>query len=331
MTSSTSSHRPGEFELIRKLFAPLSRALPGAFALTDDVAILSPPKDQELVLKTDALVEGVHFRRSDPPGTIAKKALRVNLSDFAAKGATPRAYLLALALPDWPDLAWLEQFAGGLGEDQDVFEIALAGGDTVRTPGAMTIAVTMTGFVPNNTIIRRSGAKAGDDVYVTGTIGDSGAGLRLLESNATELTDAGCELVSRYHVPRPRIAFGRALRGLATASLDVSDGLVADLAHIADVSAVKIEIGAGGVPLSPAYRQLAGEDIAAVARAATSGDDYEIAFTAPPGNRAEIARAATSSATQITCIGRVAVGEGVVLLDRDGREIALARKGYTHF
>jgi thiamine-monophosphate kinase len=331
MTSSTSNIRLGEFELIHKLFAPLSRELPGAFELADDVAVLPVPEGHELVLKTDAVVEGVHFHTSDPPETIAKKALRVNISDFAAKGASPRVYLLALALPNSLDMAWLEDFARGLAEDQEEFGVILAGGDTVGTPGALTIAVMMSGFVPRGSVIRRNGAAPGDIVYVTGTLGDAGGGLELLKTESLKRTDWEAELIARFRVPHPRLAFGQGLRGLASASLDVSDGLIADLGHIADVSHVRIEIFAERIPVSQALRQLCGEGLPAVVRAATAGDDYEIAFTASPRHRVAIHETATRTNTCVAEIGRVAVGEGAVLLDAHGDEISLARRGYTHF
>jgi thiamine-monophosphate kinase len=330
MANSTSS-RPGEFELIAELFAPLSRALPGAFGLSDDVAVLAPLEGHEVVLKTDAIVEGVHFRASDPPETIAKKALRVNVSDFAAKGANPYAYLLALALPDWPDAAWLKRFAGGLAADQTEFGVTLAGGDTVRTPGPLTVTITMIGHVPSGTLVRRNGAKPGDRVLVTGTVGDAGGGLELLEAGRAVDHDWQAELISRYRVPEPRPAFGRKLRGLASASLDVSDGLMADLAHMADVSQVRIEIAADRVPLSKALLHLRGDRKSAAPAAVSSGDDYEIVFSLPPGRLEAVQSIAVETATHVTEIGRVMAGEGVVLLDVDGTEIALSQTGYTHF
>lgn len=331
MSGTRSNIRPGEFELIARIFAPLSRKLPGAFGLTDDVAVLAAPPGHEIVLKTDAVIEGVHFRKSDPPETVAKKVLRMNISDFAAKGASPYAYLLALSLPEWPDTAWLEHFARGLGEDQETFGVTLAGGDTDRTPGVLSVAVMMTGFVPQGTLIRRNGAAPGDLVYVTGTIGDAGGGLELLATPSAKRPDWEAELVSRYLVPRPRLAFGQPLRGLASASLDVSDGLVGDLGHIAEVSDVRIEIDADRVPVSPQLRQLRGNDSEAIARAATAGDDYEIAFTAPPSRCEAIGQVAAKTLTRVSEIGRVVAGEGAVLLDGEGREIPLERKGYTHF
>lgn len=323
--------RPGEFEIIKAIFAPLSRSHPGAFDLTDDVAVLAPPAGHELVLKTDAIVEGVHFNRNDPPDSIARKALRVNISDFAAKGASPNVYLLVLALPDWPDRRWLEQFAKGLAEDQAEFNVTLAGGDTDRTPGALTIAITLTGFVKQGTLIRRSGAKPGDAVFVTGSIGDAGAGLDVLRHDVVTPGSAAEHVVSRYRVPRPRLAFGTMLTGLASAALDVSDGLIADLGHIAGVSGVRIVVEAHRVPLSDALVQLRGRNLSTIAEACTAGDDYEIAFTAPEVRRGAIFEAAARSHTVVTEIGRVISGAQVGLLDERGHEIALARKGYTHF
>lgn len=324
--------RPGEFELIAKLFAPLSRGVPGAFALTDDVALLKPKPGYEFVLKTDSLIESVHFLRSDPAGTVAQKALRRALSDLAAKGAEPSVYLLALALPSWPDMNWLETFVAGLAEDQARFECALAGGETNATPGPVTVTITAVGYVPQGALIRRNGAMPGDSVFVSGTIGDAGAGLGLLTNGDTPVSAAARDfLISRYRLPDPRLEFGRELRGLASASLDVSDGLLADLAHIAEVSQARIEIEAARVPLSEHLRELWGKGTSGRARAAIAGDDYEIAFTAPRSAADAILEAARRTGTQVTEIGRVASGCGVALLDEAGNPIQVARQGYTHF
>jgi len=308
--------RPSEFELIARLFAPLATA-PGAFGLTDDAALLPARAGHELIATTDALVEGVHFLSEDSPDSIAKKALRVNLSDLAAKGAEPAAYLLALSLPARLDLAWLEEFARGLGEDQQAFGIALFGGDTTSTPGPLTLAITAFGFVPVGGMIRRAGAKPGDGVYVSGSIGDAGGGLAVLQGGS-----GPAELVERYRLPMPRLALGLALRGIASAALDVSDGLIADLGHIAEVSGVRIVVEAARIPRSPALRALWGDGNEAILRAATAGDDYEIAFTVPP--RDEIPAG-------VSRIGVVEKGAGIVLLDAEGREIAVPRAGYRHF
>jgi len=305
--------RRGEFEIIARYFAPLAKS-PGAFGLTDDAAVIAPPRGHELVVTTDALVAGVHFLPDDPPDTVGRKALRVNLSDLAAKGAVPMGYLLALSLPRNVRDGWLKAFARGLGRDQKTFGVSLLGGDTTATPGPLTIAITAIGSAPKGSLIRRRGARPGDLVFVSGTIGDAGIGLAMAMRKRT----APRTLIARYRLPRPRLALGLALRGIATSALDVSDGLVADLGHIADVSRVRIAIDAARIPTAhePVF-------------AATAGDDYEIAFTAR--DRDAVHRAARGARTRVTEIGRVARGDGVALLDTAGRPIRLGRKGYTHF
>lgn len=324
-----NSDRPSEFALVAELFAPLAEA-PGAFGLKDDAAVIAPPAGHELVITTDALVEGVHFLADDPPLYIAKKALRVNLSDLAAKGAEAAGYLLAISLPSGVGMEWLTAFANGLKQDQREFNISLYGGDTTSTPGPLTIAITAFGFVPKGKMLHRSGARPDDLVFVSGTIGDAGAGLSLLKQ-PQELSHAVKDfLVHRYREPRPRLWLGQALRGVAHAALDVSDGLLADLGHIADVSGVRIEIDAHRLPLSAALQAVWGSDNEARAKAATAGDDYEIAFTVLPRLASDAIKAARDAAA-ITEIGRVVAGRGVALLDEAGREIPVDRKGYTHF
>ncbi|HEY7978848.1 MAG TPA: thiamine-phosphate kinase [Rhizomicrobium sp.] len=327
MTNS-SSDRPGEFELIAQLFAPLSAKAAGAYGLTDDAATIQPPPGQELVVTADLLTAGVHFRADDPPALIARKSLRVNLSDLAAKGAEPAGYLLSLALPrDWT-LPWMQSFADGLREDQNAFSVALLGGDTTSTSGPLTIAITAFGFVPAGSMIRRNGAKLGDHVFVSGTIGDAGAGLAALVGELANISAADREtLVSRYQVPLPRLALGEGLRGTATAALDVSDGLLADLGHIAGTSGVRVVIDADRIPLSLAFKASGGS----VSLAVAAGDDYEIAFTVPAAKRDDVRRVADQAATPITEIGRVEAGAGVALLDSSGHEIPVSKTGYRHF
>jgi thiamine-monophosphate kinase len=323
--------RLSEFALIAELFAPLAAAAPGAYGLKDDAATLEVPQGRELVLTTDALVETVHFFADDPTDLIAKKALRVNLSDLAAKGAEPIGYLLALSLPEWVDDAWLRGFAKGLAEDQARFGIALFGGDTTATPGPLTIAVTAFGSAPRGQTLRRGGARIGDKVYVTGTIGDAGAGLAL-RTRPPHLHPADWHhLQSRYRLPQPRVALGPRLIGLASAALDVSDGLIADLGHIAEVSGVSIRVEAARIPLSPALRAHSGEGVETIARAATAGDDYEIAFTALAEAAPELERLARELGTEIHEIGRVEAGSGVILAGVDGAPIALEKAGFVHF
>ncbi len=329
MANGRADRRPGEFELIAQLFAPLAQDAPGAFGLSDDAAVLAPPPGHEIVLKTDAIVEGVHFLRDDPPETVAQKALRVNLSDLAAKGAVPVGYLMVLLLPDWPDMTWLEAFAQGLAHDQSEFGLSLMGGDTDTTPGPLSVAISMFGLVPAGAIIRRAGAQRGDIVFVSGTIGDAAAGLAVLKAGQSSAGHE--ELIRRYRVPTPRLALGKALRGIASAALDVSDGLIADLAHVADVSRVRVVVDASRIPLSASFQRLWGQSVDSVRRAATAGDDYEIAFTAPLRCRDRVLAAAVQTGVPVSEIGRVETGEGVVLLDAAGNEVPLTRTGFTHF
>lgn len=330
MTNS-SSERPGEFELIAELFAPLATA-PGAFGLQDDVASIPPYPGHDLVVTTDALLEGVDFFESDPPASIAKKALRVNLSDLAAKGAQPFGYLLTLALPTRNGVAWLKELARGLRDDQEKFEVGLLGGD-ISSSEQLCVSITAFGYVPEGKLIRRKGARAGDSVFVTGTIGDSAGGLALLRKNEGSGLSAAFRnyLIDRYRLPAPPVRFGPSLIGLASSALDVSDGLLADLGHLATASSVRIVVEAARIPLSPALRSLWSEGEAAAARAAISGDDYQIALTARPTDEAKLQQAAHDEAAVVTRIGRVEVGEGVVLVDAAGREIPVPRKGFTHF
>jgi thiamine-monophosphate kinase len=306
-----------EFVIIARFFAPLAGE--GAFGLTDDAAVIAPRPGHDLVVTTDAIMEGTDFFGHDPADTIARKALRVNLSDLAAKGAEPFAYLLNLALPQATTPDWLQAFAAGLAQDQKQFGISLLGGDTAATDGPLTVAVTAFGYVPRGRMIRRSGAKAGDAVYVTGTIGDSGGGLAIFKREKHALSDEQRDqLIAHYRVPEPPVGFGATrLRDVASASVDISDGLIADLGHLARASGVAITVDGEAIPLSPALRAWWGEN--AIMRAATEGDDYQIAFTGASGLEGPFTR-----------IGSVAAGEGVHLLI-GGVEMAVPRPGYRHF
>ena len=333
MPSQTPPRRLSEFAMIAKLFAPLAANAKGAYGLADDAATLNVPAGEELVVTVDTIVEGVHFFGDDLADDIAKKALRTNLSDLAAKGARPLGYLLALSLPEWVGDAWLADFAKGLKEDQERYRIDLLGGDTTSTPGPLTISITAMGTIAKGRTLRRGGARPGDIVFVSGTIGDAGAGLRILacEEGAELSDDEHDRLIQRYRLPEPRAELGPLLLGLATAALDVSDGLLADLGHIAEVSRVRIAVDAARIPLSQAYVAFAGNSATAIRDAATTGDDYEIAFTAPASARNAIAAASASAGVPVTEIGRVEEGSGVVLLDPDSKPIPADRPGYVHF
>ncbi len=318
--------------MIAKLFAPLAANDPGAFGLADDAAAVQVPSGQDLVVTKDMLVEGVHFLRDDPPDLVAKKALRVNLSDLAGKGATPKNYLLALSLAPWIGDAWLTRFAAGLADDQKRFAVTLIGGDTTATTGPLTLSITAFGTVPSGHMIHRKGARPRDAVFVTGSIGDAGAGLAVLKGEGVGLSDFDrSALISRYQLPEPRVSIGPQLLGIASSALDVSDGLLADLGHIAKVSDVRIAVDAAKIPVARATQALWGQGRETVLRAATAGDDYEIAFTAPASARKRIDALSRSSGVAIAEIGRVEAGSGAHLLDEKGKPIAGPRAGFTHF
>jgi thiamine-monophosphate kinase len=330
-----AADRLGEFELIARYFAPLAQGFEGAWGLRDDVAVIAPAPGHELVAKTDAIVGGVHFLPDDPPALVARKALRVNLSDLAAKGAVPRAYLLDLIVPDGIDESWIAAFAAGLAEDQREFGVHLIGGDTDRTPGPVTIAIMALGEVASGRIIRRGGAQPDDTVFVTGTIGDAALGLEALRRGIAGLApEMAAFLVDRYRLPRPRVGLGPRLIGIAHAALDVSDGLVADLHHLCEVSGLGAVIEAARVPLSAAAAAAVALRPERLFAALTGGDDYEILFAAPATAAAALARLAQQAGVPITPIGRMvpeAAGAGVSVIDASGRKLALAAEGWTHF
>src|SRR5438552_5095939 len=277
----------GEERLIARYFAPLAKHA-GAFGLADDAAAITPPAGCDLVLKTDGIVGGVHFFPDDPPDMVAKKALRVNLSDLAAKGATPLGFLLTLALPEEIGDAWLAPFARGLGADAQAFGCPLLGGDTDRTGGPITISIAAFGAVPQGRMVRRAGAKAGDRVVVTGTIGDAALGLLLRRDiSAVQRWGLGPEqrnsLEARYLVPQPPPAIAEILRAHASAAMDVSDGLAGDLGKLCRASAVTAEIEEARIPLSEGARAALSVEPALIETIITGGDDYEVVACVPPG------------------------------------------------
>ncbi|MEK9969828.1 MAG: thiamine-phosphate kinase [Ferrovibrio sp.] len=322
---------PGEFDIIARYLAPLSAAAPGAFNLKDDAAVVKVPDGDELIVTTDAMIEGVHFLAKDGPERIARKLLRVNLSDLAAKGAHPIGYQLILGLPGAPDEDWISRFCDGLRRDQETFGCPLYGGDTVRSPGGITLGITAFGSMAAGTMLRRSGARVGDDLYVTGSIGDAALGLetklnhRLFSSAMMMFFDA------RLHLPTPRMAMGRGLPGLAHAALDVSDGLVQDAGHIAAASGLQLTIDAGSVPLSLATRQAVQDDPDLLDVVLTGGDDYELLFAAPPGKAAAVAELSRKVGLAANRIGRFGAGEGTTVIDQYGNLLKLSRRGYQHF
>lgn len=320
-----------EFDVIARFFAPLAAAAPGAFALTDDAAVLSVEPGRQVVVTTDCLVAGVHFLPDNSPATIAAKVLRVNLSDLAAMGARPLAYTLAAAFPRHMDTAWLEAFSQALAADQALFGITLVGGDTVATPGPMTFTATALGTVAEGSELRRSGAQAGDTVYVSGTIGDAALGLRSLKDELPELAaDLRAALEERYQRPQPRIDVGLGLVGVAHAAIDVSDGLAADLGHICAASRVGATLDAGRVPLSTAARAVVNADPGMIRDILAGGDDYEILFAAPTAAADAIAALSAKVGIPVTPIGQIRDGNRVEIVNSAGREIDVGRLGYRH-
>jgi len=325
--------RPGEFELIERYFRPLASD-PGAFALADDAAMMRPKAGEDLVVTTDFLGAGVHFFADDAPESIARKALRVNLSDLAAKGAEPVGYLLALALAsDW-DEAWVRHFTSALRADQKTFGISLLGGDTSRAPGGMSITITAIGRLPKGTMVHREGARSGDLLFVTGTIGDAALGLKLRLGQLSPKPSPAIArpLLDRYLHPQPRTALAAAIRAHATAAMDVSDGLVGDFAHMCKASGLTGEIDAASVPLSKSAAALVADEPSLLAAALTGGDDYEILAAIPPREAAEFASKAKAARVPVARIGRLSRGRGgPVVIGRTGKPMNLGRVSFDHF
>jgi thiamine-monophosphate kinase len=334
MESRAMSGPPDEFEWIAKGLAPLAEGSAEAFGLLDDAAAIPSRPGYDLIVSKDAIVEGVHFLKDDPPDLVARKLLRVNLSDLAAKGAEPYGYFLAVAWPEnygWPER---EAFARGLAEDQARFGLKLFGGDTVATPGPLTASLTILGWTPAGRMVRRAGARPGDVILVSGTIGDGflgllcskGLGVIKSYSDADWLTD-------RYRLPQPRSGLARALRDHAHAAADVSDGLIADAGKVAQASGVAFEVDLDRVPLSTAAAAwLATETtdpVAARIALATGGDDYEIVCAAAPENAPALLAAAHAAGIALAPIGRASEGSGVHVI-AGGAEVEVARAGYVH-
>jgi thiamine-monophosphate kinase len=317
-----ASDLPAEFALIARHFRPL--AGPGALDLQDDAAVLAPPPGRDLVLTADAMVAGVHFLPDDPPDLVGRKLLRVNLSDLAAKGAAPLGYLMTVSTPrNTPD-AWFAGFAAGLAQDQRDYGVVLLGGDTTSTPGPISLSLTIVGHVAPGQAVHRAGARPGDGIWVTGTIGDGALGLAVARGR---LQDPSGYLLSRYRLPQPRV--GLAIAGIASAGMDVSDGLVQDLGHLCRAGGLAAEIDAGLVPLSLAARNAGPEWVAACL---TGGDDYELLLAVPPTREAALQRAAEASGMAVTRIGDFRSGPARVMVrGPDGEPMALPTGGWSHF
>lgn len=316
---------PQEFSFIHRHFSEL--AGPAALGLKDDAAVFAPPAGKELVIAADAMVENVHFLPDDPPETIGRKLLRCNLSDLAAMGATPEGWLLTLARPHGLDDSWFTAFCSGLKADQKQFGLSLMGGDTTSTQGPLVLSLTILGSVLCGQAIRRVGARAGDGLWVTGTVGDGALGLRVLQGL---MMDPSGLLSSRYRLPQPRI--GLPLYGLASAAMDVSDGLLQDAGHLARENGLAVTLNANAVPQSDAARAC-GPDWLDVCL--TGGDDYEILFAVPPAHEAALKRAGMLETPHgpvpVTRIGQFHEGNvGVQVFDAEGQPMPFTKGGWSH-
>jgi thiamine-monophosphate kinase len=327
---ASSDEMSAEERLIAKYFGPLATA-PGAFGLHDDAAAITPPPGCDLVLTTDGVIAGVHFFESDPAGDIARRVLRMNLSDLAGKGATPLGFLVAIALPSGIDESWIAAFAKGLGDDAKHYACALLGGDTDHTPGRLSVSIAAFGSVPQGKMVKRSTAKAGDSIVVTGSIGDAALGLLLQQGKHCALTSAQrAFLEDRYRLPLPRNALADAVLAQASAAMDVSDGLAGDLAKLCRTSDVAADIDVARVPLSEAARAVLTGEPALLETVLTGGDDYEILLTLRPEKLAAFQAAAAQAGVAATEIGRTGAGHGTRFI-RDGKPMSFARPSYSHF
>ena len=335
MAARKAPAQSAEDRLIGRFFRPIA-SHPGAFGLVDDAAAIAAPKGADLVLTTDAIVGGVHFFPDDPADLIAEKALRVNLSDLAAKGAEPAGFLLSLALPRTIGDDWLRRFARGLRSDAAAYACPLLGGDTVRTPGPVTISITAFGTLPRGTMISRGGALTGDRVVVTGTIGDAALGLRLRHDPqaARRWTLSPADerhLARRYLLPQPRNVLADALRHNARGGMDVSDGLAGDLAKLCAASGVAAEIAVMRVPLSRAARRALAAEPALIETVLTGGDDYEVLATVAPRKLGTLQRAAVAAGVPLTDIGTITRGAGARFRDHEGRALRFSSPSFSHF
>jgi thiamine-monophosphate kinase len=332
MSGAEPAEGVDEFDWIARLLRPLAAGAPEALNLADDAALIPSRPGYDLVISKDAVVAGVHFLADDPLNLVARKLLRVNLSDLAAKGAAPAGYLLAIAWPQ--DLGWAEReaFAAGLAADQTQFGLSLLGGDTVATSGPLTASVTILGWAPAGRMVRRSGAQVGDVVLVSGTIGDGYLGLKAARGDGFGSADDAAFLADRYRLPRPRTALAPAILETASASTDVSDGLIADAGHIAETSRMRVELMLERLPLSSAagrWVAAQADRASALLALATGGDDYEIVCTASAGGAERLIAAGAVVGCPFTPIGQVVAGAGTGV-SLDGAPLAVARAGYRH-
>ncbi|MBH89371.1 MAG: thiamine-phosphate kinase [Magnetovibrio sp.] len=335
----TQYSRPNEFDLIKKYLSPLTQAEVGAALLRDDAAVVKTKKNYQLVVTMDTLISDVHFVEETPPDLIASKCLRVNISDLAAMGADPAYYSLSLSLPDSGnvkyDASWINTFSQGLAIEQDLYNVTLIGGDTVSTPGPLSLTITAFGWVKKDCEIKRSGANIGDLVYVSGTIGDAYLGLSTLRKNNIKIEQPHLNyVIDRYLRPQPRIDLGRRLTGFASSAIDISDGFSQDLGHICTASHVSATIRASDIPLSETARAMVEVNSKLLEELISGGDDYELLFTVPvkfQKNISQLAKELEIALTQVGNIEPLLDSHLVTFLDSKGIKVDIASSGYQHF
>ena len=315
-----------ERDRIARYFAPLAQAESGSFSLTDDTAVLTPPAGQQLVITTDSVIEAIHVLPQATPQQFAQKLMRRNLSDLAAMGATPWRYTLNVHTPRGLPDSWFAAFADTLAQEQAAFGVVLVGGDSTSGAADASLHVTMTLFgLLTQPPLRRNGAQAGDDLYVSGTLGDAAVGLQLLQ-HSTE----NAFLTDRYHTPQPRLALGAALHGIATAALDISDGLLADVVQLCTASHVGVQLQRDALPRSAALQPLLDADASLWNAVLNGGDDYELCFTAPATMRERIAALATQLGLPLTRIGVMTETSNIVVVDAQGVAVDVSHTGWEH-
>ena len=319
-----------ETKIIQSYFAPLADN--GAYGFLDDAACLNLPEGTDLVITQDSVAENVHFFAEDPADLIARKALRVNLSDLAAKGASPHSISLSLGLSDQCDQAWIEKFASGLAIDCEHYGVSLNGGDTFRTNGGVVISITAIGIIEQGIYVSRLGAGVGDRLYVSGTIGDAALGLKLRMGSLDGLTRSDAEFLNdRYLLPQPRSEIASIIGRFASASMDVSDGLVGDAKKLAHASGCKLQLNANNIPHSPATNSVLRSQPGYLDVVLNGGDDYEILCAVPQNKQAEFETLINALPFPVTEIGKVMEGHGVDLVDQAGIGIALSNLSFDHF
>lgn len=324
-----------EAELIATYLAPLAAGMPGALGLKDDAAFLRPPPGTDIVVTTDPIIAGIHFFPDQRADDIAWKALAVNVSDLAAKGAAPLAYTMALAFPGRPQHAFMAEFARGLAEAQAQFGCGLIGGDTDQTTGPLSISITVFGVVPSGRMVQRTTAATGDHVFVTGTLGDAALGLALHDPSAAvpETLTSGDRgfLTARYLRPSPRLELAPLLREHASAALDISDGFAKDLGRLAGGAGAMADVAFASLPLSPSAQIMIAAEPARRADVIAGGDDYEILLAVPPGRVAAFRHDLARMPFNVTEVGVLQPGSGVVIRDDNGTPLPLGRTGWDHF